>query len=84
MDCALIRDCPSARHTFSLVSSRLATHSRMLVAVLLNESQLEVEQPGYAEGNEKERYASMKLKCAVRAAKGPLDPSDPEHPKRPP
>lgn len=39
---------------------------------------IEVNWPGYDESIGKERYASIKLKCAMSAARGALDPSSPE------
>jgi pimeloyl-ACP methyl ester carboxylesterase len=40
---------------------------------------IEVNQPGYDEGDGMEAYTSEKLKCALLAAHGPLDPSNPEY-----
>jgi pimeloyl-ACP methyl ester carboxylesterase len=40
---------------------------------------IEVNQPGYDEGEGKESYVSEKLRCALLAAHGPLDPSSPEY-----
>jgi pimeloyl-ACP methyl ester carboxylesterase len=40
---------------------------------------IEVNQPGYDEGDGMEAYTSEKLKCVLLAAHGPLDPSNPEY-----
>jgi pimeloyl-ACP methyl ester carboxylesterase len=40
---------------------------------------IEASQPGYDEGDGKEGYTSRMLKCALLAARGPLDPSSPEY-----
>jgi pimeloyl-ACP methyl ester carboxylesterase len=40
---------------------------------------IEVNQPGYDEGDSMESYTSKKLKCILLAAHGPLDPSSPEY-----
>ena len=40
---------------------------------------IEVNQPYYDEGDGMERYISERLKCALLAAHGPLDPANPEY-----
>lgn len=43
------------------------------------EGLIDQDQPGFEEAQKRETYASNKLHCALLAAHGPLDPSDPEY-----